>query len=185
MAIRPIHIKGSEVLHKPAQAVENFDHSLEILVHDMFETMEKAPGVGLAAPQIGVGLAVFVYDWEDDDEIQHRGIAINPELELFGSEKLNPEEHIEGCLSAPGLRFPLQRSPMVRLTAFDLQGNKYTEIAKGWLARIFQHEFDHLQGLLYLDRLQGEYKTQADQEVKEQNWPADSNWMPGVDYDTP
>jgi len=185
MAIRPIQIKGTDVLHRPAQPIENFDESLEILVQDMFETMEKAPGVGLAAPQIGVGLSVFVYDWEDDDETHHRGVAINPELELFGSEEFNPDEHIEGCLSAPGLRFPLQRAPMVRLTAFDIQGNKYTEIAKGWLARIFQHEFDHLQGLLYLDRLQSEYKTVAEQEVAEQNWPAGSSWMPGVDYETP
>ncbi len=173
------------MLHQPAKPVDNFDQSLEVLVQDMFETMEKAPGVGLAAPQIGVGLQVFVYDWEDDEQARHRGVAINPELELFGSEKFNPEEHVEGCLSAPGLRFPLQRSPMVRLTALDLQGNKYTEIAKGWLARIFQHEFDHLQGLLYLDRLEGEYKEQADKEVSEQDWPKDSVWMPGVDYDAP
>ena len=173
------------MLHQPAKSVEYFDQSLEVLIQDMFETMDKAPGVGLAAPQIGVGLQVFVYDWEDDEQTRHRGVAINPELELFGSEKFNPEEHLEGCLSAPGLRFPLQRSPMVRLTALDLQGNKYTEIAKGWLARIFQHEFDHLQGLLYLDRLEGEYKEQADKEVSEQDWPEDSSWMPGVDYDAP
>jgi N-formylmethionyl-tRNA deformylase len=134
MPIRAIQITGTEVLHNKAEAIVSFDDDLKLLVEDMFETMEKAPGVGLAAPQIGVNKAVFVYDWIDDD-IRHRGVAINPELELFGKQKFDPEEHIEGCLSVPGLRYPLDRAPMARLTANDLEGTKFTEIAKGWTSK--------------------------------------------------
>lgn len=185
MPIRPITITGTEVLHTQASPVTSFDEDLQRLVDDMFETMEKAPGVGLAAPQIGVGLSVFVFDWTDDDDVHHRGVAINPELELFGSQELDREEHIEGCLSVPGLRYPLTRAPMVRLTALDLEGNKFTVIAKDWLARIFQHEFDHLQGVLYVDKLAEEEAVQAANDIKQQNWPKDSSWMPGVDYKEP
>ena len=185
MPIRPITITGTEVLHTQAAPVVDFDETLQTLVQDMFETMEKAPGVGLAAPQIGVGLSVFVYDWTDDNEVQHRGVAINPELDLFGSQEFDKEEHIEGCLSVPGLRYPLARAPMVRLTALDLEGKKFTIIAKHWLARIFQHEFDHLQGILYVDRLAEDEKSLATEDIEEQNWPKNSSWMPGVDYEEP
>lgn len=185
MPIRPIQITGAEVLHNKAEAIVSFDDDLKLLVEDMFETMEKAPGVGLAAPQIGVNKAVFVYDWTDDDDLHHRGVAVNPELELFGKQKFDPEEHIEGCLSVPGLRYPLDRAPMARLTAYDLQGNKYTEIAKGWLARIFQHEFDHLQGILYFERLASKYSELAQNEIQEQDWEINSSWLPGVDYKEP
>lgn len=185
MPIRPIQITGTEVLHNNTRQVVDFDENLESLVADMFETMEQAPGVGLAAPQIGVDLAVFVYDWTDDDEIRHRGVAVNPELELFGAQKFDPEEHIEGCLSVPGLRFPLERAPLARLTAWDLNQNKYTEVAKGWLARIFQHEFDHLQGILYVDRLADDEKQLALTEIEIQRWQPNSSWMPGVDFKEP
>ena len=185
MPIRPIQITGTEVLHRASKPVVSFDVDLQALVMDMFETMEKAPGVGLAAPQIGVDLAVFVYDWTDDDEIRHRGVAINPELELFGEEDFDREEHIEGCLSVPGLRFPLYRKPLARLTAWDLEQNKFTEVAKGWLARIFQHEYDHLQGILYVDRLADEDKPIAESEIQSQGWQPGSSWVPGQDYDEP
>lgn len=185
MPIRPIQITGTEVLHKKTRPVVDFDDSLNSLVDDMFETMEKAPGVGLAAPQVGVDLAVFVYDWIDDDEIHHRGVAINPELELFGSQKFDPDEHMEGCLSVPGLRYPLERQPLARLTALDLNQNKYTEIAKGWLARIFQHEFDHLHGVLYVDRLAKTEKELALSEINQREWTPNSSWMPGVDIAEP
>jgi len=99
--------------------------------------------------------------------------------------KFDPEEHIEGCLSVPGLRYPLDRAPMARLTAYDLEGNKFTEIAKGWLARIFQHEYDHLQGTLYVDRLASEYSDLAKDEIQEQRWETNSSWLPGVDYKEP
>jgi peptide deformylase len=185
MPIRPITITGTDVLHTKASLVAEFDEKLKSLIEDMFETMEKAPGVGLAAPQIGVGLSVFVYDWTDDDDVHHRGVAVNPELELFGSQEFDKQEHIEGCLSVPGLRYPLARSPMARLTALDEDGHKFTVIAKGWLARIFQHEFDHLQGTLYVDRLAEEEATEALKNIRDQNWPANSSWMPGVDYEEP
>lgn len=185
MPIRPITITGTKVLHEKAKPVTEFNEELEILVTDMFDTMEAAPGVGLAAPQIGIDLQVFVYDWTDDDGVHHRGVAINPELELFGSQEFDPEEHIEGCLSVPGLRYPLNRQPLARLTAMDLNQNKYTEVAKGWLARIFQHEFDHLQGVLYVDRLDQQQKALALEDIKQQPWGPDGKWMPGIDYSEP
>lgn len=182
MAIRPIQITGTEVLHRKAQPVTDFGDNLRTLVDDMFETMEKAPGVGLAAPQVGIDLALFVFDWTDEDDIHHRGVAVNPELELFGNQEFDEEDHIEGCLSVPGLRFPLNRAPMARLTAWDLNQNKYTEIAKGWLARIFQHEFDHLQGILYVDRLEAPYRDQAAKEITEKAWQPGSFWTPGLEF---
>lgn len=184
MPIKPIKITGTEVLHQQTTEVTEFDSSLESLVADMFLTMEKAPGVGLAAPQVGSNLSVFVYDWTDDDGVRNKGVAINPQLELFGTQKFDRDEHIEGCLSVPGLRYPLERSPLARLTALDLHQEKFTVIAKGWLARIFQHEYDHLQGVLYVDRLTDSDKAEALAEIEEQAWEPESSWLPG-EYEEP
>ena len=111
MAILPIVICGEPVLHRPAEPVTEFDEALRILVDDMFETCEAAPGVGLAAPQVGVGKRLFVWMYEDQDEAPVRGVAINPELWLSPPEPGLPgEDEIEGCLSFPGERFALRRS---------------------------------------------------------------------------
>jgi peptide deformylase len=183
--IREIVITGNPVLHRPSAPVVHFDDDLKSLVEDMFATMELAPGVGLAAPQIGVDLALFVYDWVDDDGIQHRGVAINPRLLLEPASigPLDEDDELEGCLSVPGERFPLRRSDRVVLTATNLDGNDYTIHADGWLARIFQHEFDHLLGVLYVDRLSEPHLTEARDAIRRDGWGVPGfSWLPGRDH---
>jgi len=150
----------------------------------MFETMEEAPGVGLAAPQVGVGLRVFVYNWVDDSERLWRGVAINPTLLITPPAIGEPDEddESEGCLSIPGPRYPLRRSERAVLTALDLDGSIYEIDADGWLARIFQHEYDHLNGILYADRLEYAFAKDAAKLIKKSKWGVPGNaWTPGVD----
>jgi peptide deformylase len=126
MTIRPICITGEPVLHTRAEEVTNFDDSLRKLVDDMYETMDKAPGVGLAAPQVGVGLRVFTYDYADDDGNERRGVIINPVLERgpIVDEPADEDTEIEGCLSVPGERFPLKRAENVKIYGVDLDQNR-------------------------------------------------------------
>lgn len=145
MAIIPIRTLGEPVLREVTRPVERFDGALRSLMEDMFETMEDAPGVGLAANQIGLASRCFVYDDGDG----HRGFVANPELSEFANE----EAIDEGCLSIPGPSHPTTRSLHVRLRGQDIDGGALDISAEGLLARIFQHETDHLQGLLYIDRL--------------------------------
>ena len=144
MAVLPIRITGEPVLHEVAAPVTEFDDTLRRLVDDMFETMAEAPGVGLAAPQVGVGLRVFVYNWTDDDDQLHRGVAINPELWLSPTPtgEADEDDESEGCLSIPGERFPLRRADLALLRAVDLDQVPFEVRADGWLARIFQHAFE-------------------------------------------
>lgn len=184
MPVLPIRITGDPVLHTPARPVESFDAELRRLVDDLNETMAAAPGVGLAAPQVGVPLRVFVYDWTDDTGVHHAGTAVNPRLWLAPMPlgELDEDEESEGCLSLPGERFALRRSPAAILEAVDVDGQPYELRAEGWLARILQHEFDHLDGVLYADRLaHGEAKGVA-KAIRKNGWgtPGQS-WMPGVD----
>ena len=184
MAVLPICITGEPVLHSQAKEVTVFDDSLRTLVADMIDTMHEAPGVGLAAPQVGVDLRVFVYHWEDDDETLHSGVAINPELWISPPPIGEPEddEDSEGCLSVPGARYPLLRSGRALLRAVDLDGVPFEISAEGWLARIFQHEYDHLDGVLYVDRLGFKDSKAAAKEIKRAGWgSAGLSWMPGVD----
>ncbi len=185
MRIRDIVITGEPVLHRRAKPVVHIDDHLRELVEDMFGTMELAPGVGLAAPQIGVDLALFVYDWVDDDDIQHRGVAINPTLLLdpLPIGELDDEDELEGCLSVPGERFPLRRSDRAILTATNLDGNEYTIDATGWLARIFQHEYDHLLGILYTDRLVEPHASDCREAISRDGWGVPGySWLPGRDH---
>jgi peptide deformylase len=184
MAIRRIHITGSPVLHQRATEVTEFNKELAKLVKDMYQTMDKAPGVGLAAPQIGVGLRVFVYDYEDAEGNPVRGEVINPILEVgeISSEPADEETEVEGCLSFPGERFPLKRAQWVSLSGVDLEQAPVEIEATGWLARIFQHEFDHLEGTLYVDRLSANYAAEAAEMVAEYGWGVEGNsWLPGKD----
>ncbi len=185
MRIREIVITGEPVLHRPAGPVNHIGDDIRELVDDMFGTMELAPGVGLAAPQVGVDLAIFVYDWVDEDDVQHRGVAINPTLMLdpLAVTPLDEDEEIEGCLSVPGERFPLRRSDRVTLTATDLNGNDYTITASGWLARIFQHEYDHLLGIVYTDRLVEPYLSDSRDAIADAGWGGPGrSWLPGRDH---
>ena len=153
MTIRPIRITGDPVLHSPAAPVTRFDDELHELLADMVDTMRAAPGVGLAAPQIGVSQQVFVWEWTDDDGILQEGAIINPTLHVGPLErrKADAEEDLEGCLSGPDFRYPLVRANRVVLRGTTPQQTSLQITAEGWLARIFQHEFDHLQGLLFLE----------------------------------
>ncbi|MFT4122309.1 MAG: peptide deformylase [Microbacteriaceae bacterium] len=184
MAVLPIRITGDPVLHEPAQPVGTVDGGLRSLVADMIETMAAAPGVGLAAPQVGVGRRLFVYDWTDGDGVRHSGVAIDPELWLspLALGALDVEGESEGCLSIPGERYPLRRAQRALLRATDLDGRRREVTASGWLARIFQHEYDHLDGVLYADRLDAASQRALGKVVRRKAWgiPGHS-WTPGVD----
>src|SRR5690606_6412711 len=125
-------------------------------------------GVGIAAPQVGVPLRIFVYEWIEDDGEEHFGVAINPTLwiEPLPTGEPDDEADSEGCLSVPGERFPLVRSQRAILRAVDAHGEPFEVVADGWLARIFQHEFDHLEGVLYVDRLVQPHSTAAARIIK-------------------
>jgi peptide deformylase len=184
MTIRPICITGEPVLHTRAREVEVFDDELRSLVADMYETMDKAPGVGLAAPQIGVGLRIFTFDYADDEGNERRGVVVNPSLELgpIVDEPADEDTEIEGCLSVPGERFPLKRAEHVVVTGVDLDQNPIRIEADGWFARIFQHEFDHLNGLLYVDRLAEPWKEISSDIISDNGWGKPGlTWLPGKD----
>ena len=184
MAVLPISILGDPVLHAPASPVEDITDEIRTLVADMFETMDAAPGVGLAAPQVGVGLRIFTYSYADDEGAPWRGVIINPELWIRPLEPgdPDPDEEAEGCLSFPGERFPLRRSDAVLITGTDLEGATVRIEVDGWRARILQHEFDHLDGVLYVDRLpDGDWKT-VQKIARKRGWGRPGvAWTPGID----
>jgi peptide deformylase len=140
-----IRTLGDPVLREPAKPVREFDASLRKLFDDMVETMKEAPGVGLAGPQVGLSLRLFVFD---DGETGPMFMA-NPELSEETGELLEDE----GCLSIPGPFYPTPRFARVRCTGRDVDGRPLSLVGEGLLARIFQHETDHLNGMLYVDRL--------------------------------
>jgi peptide deformylase len=185
MSVRPIRITGEPVLHSRAQPVGEIDDELRELVADMEETMAAAPGVGLAAPQVGVPLRLFVWNWRDDDGVQHRGTAIDPELLISPPPVGDPDDDAEseGCLSVPGERFALRRAERALLRATGLDGRPFEVEATGWLARIFQHEYDHLDGILYVDRLTYPLSRTAAKVINKKSWGAPGvSWTPGVDH---
>lgn len=184
MAILPIQICGQPVLHRPAERVISFDTQLQQLIEDMYETTVAAPGVGLAGPQVGVGKRIFVWDYADQNEAPARGVAINPELWLIPLKPgdPDPETELEGCLSFPGERFALRRSEAVRLRAQNETGKWYELEATGWFARIMQHEYDHLNGYLYVDRLEGLEQREALRAKRKNKWGRPGlSWTPGID----
>jgi len=184
VAVLPIRIIGDPVLHAPAEAVGEITDEVRQLVADMFETMDAAPGVGLAAPQVGVPLRIYTYNYPDDTGAPWRGVLINPELWMTPPEPGQPDpyEESEGCLSFPGERFPLRRSDRVLVTGEDLDGARVEIRVDGWQARVMQHEFDHLDGILYVDRLDdSDWKT-VQKIARKRGWGRPgSSWTPGVD----
>jgi peptide deformylase len=188
MPVLPIRITGEPVLHEPATEVTAFDDDLRALVADMFTTMDLAPGVGLAGPQVGVGKRLFVFSWTDEYDVLWRGAAVNPVLWTTPAvpetlEELDEDDESEGCLSIPGERYPLRRSEGALLRASDEHGEPFEIEAHGWLARIFQHEYDHLDGVLYADRLVHPYGKQVQKAIRKASWggPGQS-WLPGRDH---
>jgi len=175
---------GDPVLHAPAAGVEEITDEVRQLVADMFETMDTAPGVGLAAPQVGVALRIYTYSYRDEEGAPWRGVLINPELWMTPPEPGEPDadEESEGCLSFPGERFPLRRSDRVLVTGLDLEGAPVEVRVDGWRARIMQHEFDHLDGVLYVDRLgDSDWKT-VQKIARKRGWGRPGQaWTPGID----
>ena len=161
MSIRPIRLFGDPVLRTAADPVTTFDAELRKLVKDLTDTMMDAPGVGLAAPQIGVGLRVFTY--YVDDVLGH---LINPTLQL--SQELEVDD--EGCLSFPGLAYPTSRSLRAVATGLDMHGEPVTIEGSGQLARCVQHETDHLDGVLFIDRLDPAQRKLAMKEIRASEW---------------
>lgn len=187
MAVRPIVIYTEPVLHQRAADVTEIDDEVRTLVADMFETMDAANGVGLAAPQVGVGLRIFTWDYDEhEDDAPSRGVVINPQITLSKVSGANPdpERHTEGCLSVPGLDFPLQRADYAHLTGIDVDGNPVDFEATGWFARILQHEYWHLEGKLYVDMLNDRWTRRWRRERKKAGMTQPGlTWMPGVDPD--
>jgi peptide deformylase len=159
--IQPIRLFGDPVLRKPAVEVVDFDRELRRLVQDLTDTMLEAPGAGLAAPQIGVGLRVFT--WYVEGEVGH---LVNPSLQLSEEQQDGPE----GCLSIPGLSIDCTRALSVVAHGFDQHGEPVTIEGSELLARAIQHETDHLDGVLFLDRLDPANRKLAMKEIRESEW---------------
>ncbi|MCC9145174.1 MULTISPECIES: peptide deformylase [unclassified Arthrobacter] len=164
MAILNIRTLGDPVLRTRAEDVTDFGPELAKLVADMEETMEDVEGAGLAAPQVGVSLRVFTYRVDGQS-----GHVVNPVLEL--SDDRQPDQ-LEGCLSIPGLGYPAPRYRWARVTGVDLHGNPISIEGEGMLARCFQHETDHLNGSLYIDRLEGEDRKDALRAIRQREYDA-------------
>jgi peptide deformylase len=161
VSIQEIRLFGDPILRTRATEVVDFDRELRQLVTDLTETMLDAPGSGLAAPQIGVGLRVFT--WNVDGQLGH---LVNPTLTL--SDECQEGE--EGCLSFPGLVHEVRRSARVVATGFDMVGEPLTVEGSDLLARCLQHETDHLDGVLFIDRMDAEQRRMAMRAIREAEW---------------
>ncbi len=156
MSLRKIVTLPEPVLRRKAHAVTQFDKNLQTVIDDMVETMRDAPGVGLAAPQIGLSerlIVVEYYEHEEDEEVENAPkkvwTVINPEIVKASEEKL---VGVEGCLSIPNLVGEVERHAAIQIKGLNRHGKPTKIKAEGWLARIFQHEIDHLNGVLFTDR---------------------------------
>jgi peptide deformylase len=169
MGLRTIVTLPDPVLRRKARPVSTFDKSLQTLVDDMIETMRDAPGVGLAAPQVGVGERLIVVEYaelpeegEDQEEVKPRlYVMANPEIVKTSEDKVLG---VEGCLSIPGLVGEVERYSMVQVKGLNRRGQPMKVKAEGWLARIFQHEIDHVNGVVFPDRATRVWKPEPDEE---------------------
>ncbi|MCP3911884.1 MAG: peptide deformylase [Actinomycetia bacterium] len=155
MANYTVRVYGDPVLTQVAREVTDIDHKLVKLAEDMLVTLYEEPGLGLAAPQVGVQKRMFVYDLGGDDDLPQ--CVINPVLQETDGEW----EYAEGCLSVPGLSWDIIRPKRVHITGLDLDGKEVSVEADELLARLFQHELDHLDGVLLLDHLDDETRKEA------------------------
>jgi peptide deformylase len=161
VSVQPIRLFGDPILTTKAEPVTDFDAELRKLVGDLTDTMLEAPGSGLAAPQIGVGLRVFTYNVED--EVGH---LVNPELTLSAEEQFGPE----GCLSIPDLQFDCRRALRVVAKGHNMYGDPVVIEGSDLLARCIQHETDHLDGVLFVDRLDTATRKLAMKAIREADW---------------
>ena len=162
MAIRDIRLFGDPILRPPAEPVTDFDKQLRALVKDLTQTLDDAQGAGLAAPQIGVGLRVFAYAVGSE-----RGYLVNPDL---GFPDEQEQEGEEGCLSFPGIYYDVRRRLNTVARGFTDRGDPVQLVGTEILARCFQHETDHLDGVLFIDRLDPEQKKLAMRAIREAEW---------------
>ena len=160
--IRPIVRYGADVLHQPAAPVEAVTSEIQALIDDMIQTMYTAPGVGLAAPQVGVGVRIFVCDISVGRSAGELLAFINPSF----VERDGMQREEEGCLSAPGFNATVARPSRAVLKGLDRNGEEQTVEATGLLARCFQHEMDHLDGMIFIDRLRGLQKDLIVRKIK-------------------
>jgi len=176
--VRPMTRWGEAVMHRPARPVVAFDDALRELVADMVATMYAADGVGLAACQIGVDLAVFVFDCPDDSDTSYRGVVCNPVLDLPEGRDRRLDDGEEGCLSYPGAFVPCARPDFARVTGLDLDGKPVSYAGTGLLARCLQHETDHTHGTVFGDRLSDRLRKKLRKQMEAEasdyplGWPA-------------
>ncbi len=167
MAILEITTLPDPVLRRKAKKIAVLDKDLQTLIDNMIETLRKAPGVGLAAPQVAVSSRLVVVEYGDEDEEGNEVgpkklyVVINPEITQKSEEV---EKGIEGCLSIPGLVGEVERSTKITVKGLNRFGKPVKITAEGWLARIFQHEIDHLEGILFPDRATRVWKPKEDEE---------------------
>ena len=161
MAIRTIRTIGDSILEKKTKPVKEMTERLQELISDMFETMYDANGVGLAAPQVGILKQIFVVDIGDGN----RYVAINPEIRTLGEEVQTGEE---GCLSVPGKEGIVTRPMKIEVKALDQNMQEYTLEASGFFERSFSHENDHLNGILYTEKVEGELEDVVYEELDEE-----------------
>jgi peptide deformylase len=163
MAVKEIVTLPEAILRHKAHKVTSFGPDLQKLAEDMIETMRQAPGVGLAAPQVGESTRLIVVEYgdEEDEEIPPKlYVMANPEITRSSQETVLGTE---GCLSIPGIQGEVERKESVTVKGLNRQGRPMTVKAKGWMARIFQHEIDHLDGILFVDRAEKLWKTEEPQ----------------------
>lgn len=151
--VLPITRWGQPVLHRKSTPVTDFGPDLHTLIRNMFATMAAAEGVGLAAPQVGVDLALFVYDCPDEDQRRHIGVFCNPEITLPEGKDRKLDHVDEGCLSLPGAYIEMARPDRAACSGQDAFGSDITVEGEGYFARCLQHETDHLHGTVFGDRL--------------------------------
>ena len=166
MALRKIVTLPDPILRRKARTVTRFDSDLQTLIDDMIETMRQAPGVGLAAPQVGVPDRVIVVEYAEDDEQEDAPkklfAVVNPEIKQTSEET---EMGVEGCLSVIGLQGEVERALAVTVKGQTRRGQPIKIKAKGWLARIFQHEIDHINGIIFTDRAAKVWKPAPEEPV--------------------
>lgn len=166
MTLREIITIPNPILRRKSHLVTKFDDELQLLIDDMVETMRFAPGVGLAAPQVGVSQRVIVVEYTTDEEVENAPkklfTVVNPEIKVVGTET---EIGVEGCLSLPGLLGEVERPLVVTVKGSNRHGRPVRIKAQGWLARIFQHEIDHLEGVVYTDKAERIWKQEPGEAI--------------------
>ena len=185
MAIRNIRELGDDVLRKDCKPVKEVNRRTRILIEDMFDTMYEANGVGLAAPQVGILKQIFVVDVGDEEGNKVPYVFINPEI----LEREGVQVDFEGCLSVPGKSGKVARAEKVKVKAFDKDMNEFELEAEGFLARAIQHEFDHLNGVVYVDKVEGrlydneELQEAINAQTKNSNYINTALAMENIDFE--